>query len=314
MNVAIIGAGRTVNGIGPYIAKYFHKHDMPVVAVLGRGAQSSVAAASTLAQHGIKATAYSSFTQMIAQAKPGAVVIASPTNTHAAYIEQCLAAGVHIFCDKPFVSPDTPDLTAFLVRVLRSAHASGQKIAMNSQWPFVLKFYEELCGPVAPEDARMFAIRLSPVTSGTAMIADSVPHALSILYCALGNGEILDLKVKREGVEMLITFDYQTDRTRCGVTITLVQEHRQPRTFAFGFDGRIAKRMINLDTYAMTFEYSGRNLPIPDPMELSVKDFIDSLSGVQAPRIGPDHIARTTMLLKQIYDAAINVEGTVWKN
>jgi len=314
MDIAVIGAGRTANGIGPYIAKYFQKHGMPVTAVLGRSAESSARAAAELGQFGIKAKAYSSFTAMIDSAKPDAVAIASPTATHAAYIERCLASGVHIFCDKPFAAPDTPELTAWLVRVVRRAHAKRLTVAMNSQWPFVLPWYAELCGTVKPDKVRTFAMRLSPVVSGPAMIPDSLPHALSLLYDALGNGEIKGLTFKREGEAHIIAFTYSTDRTRCAVTITLVQELSQPRTLTFGFDGRIAVRAIDPATYAMSLVCKGKSLAIPDPLELSVKDFIDSLAGKHVPRSGADHIARTTMLLQQVHDAAIRHTEGLWKN
>lgn len=314
MNIAVIGAGRTVNGIGPYIARYFQKHGLPVTAVLGRSAESAARAAAELGQFGIKAKAYTSFTEMIDTAKPDAVAIAAPTSTHAHYIEQCLEAGVHVFCDKPFAAPDTPDLTAWLVSVLRRAHTKGLTIAMNSQWPFVLPSYAKLCGKVLPDKARTFAMRLSPTVSGPAMIPDSVPHGLSLLYDALGNGEIKALSFKREGDAHVIGFTYSTDRTRCAVTITLVQELRQPRTLAFGFDGRIATRVLDPASYAMSLTCKGKSLAIPDPLELSVKDFIAGLAVKRTPRIAAEHIARTTMLLQQIHDAAIRLTGTLWKN
>jgi len=313
MDIAVIGAGRTVNGIGPYIAGYCHRHGMPVTAVRGRSAETTARAAAGLGRFGIKARAYTSFTEMIEKARPDAVAIAAPTATHADSIERCLASGVHIFCDKPFVAPDTPDLTAWLVSVLRRAHARGLTVAMNSQWPFVLPWYAELCGKVAPARARTFAMRLSPGVSGPAMIPDSLPHALSLLYDALGNGEITGLTFKREGDAHIVAFSYATDQTRCAATITLVQELRQPRTLAFGFDGRIATRVIDPATYAMSLTCRGKTLDIPDPLELSVKDFIDSLAGKHTPRIGADHIARTTMLLQQIHDAAIRLAGKLWK-
>jgi len=287
---------------------------MPVVAVLGRSDASSTRAAAELEPYGIKAEAYTSFAEMINEARPGAVAIAAPTATHAAYVENCLMAGVHIFCEKPFAAPETPDLTAWLVSVLRRAHTKGLTVAMNSQWPFVLPWYTELCGKVAPDKTRTFTMRLSPAVSGPAMIPDSVPHALSLLYDALGNGEIKALSFKREGDAHLVGFTYSTDRTRCAVTITLVRELYQPRTLSFGFDGRIATRLIDPATYAMSLTCQGKTLAIPDPLELSVKDFIASLAGKHSPRIAAEHIARTTMLLQQIHDAAIRLTGTLWKN
>lgn len=305
MNVAVIGAGRSRNGIGEYIAKYLHRQGMAVEAVLGRSMDSAVAAAQALEQYGIAARAYADFAEMMFRVRPEAVVIASPTPTHVAYIEACLEAGVHCFCDKPFLAPETANLSARLERMLRMAEAGGLVVGMNSQWPFTLPFYEELCGRIDPQETRTFDIRLSPLTAGKGMIADSVPHALSLLYCALGEGGVEDLGIQTRGEEeMRLSFGYRTPQGRCTATITLVRQTRQPRSFAYGFDGRIVTRAIDLASYALSFEYQGKTLPIPDPLELSVQDFLAALDKGRAPLIGPAHIRATTELLHQIHAGA----------
>lgn len=302
MKVAVIGAARHQNGIGEYIAKYFHMQGLPVVAVLGRNESSSEEAAQGLRKYGIRAEAYTDFKAMIVGAGPDIVAIASPTETHAAYIERCIAAGVHVFCDKPFTAPDTSE--GSVERLLGAADAHGLVVGMNSQWPFTLPYYEELCGRIADGGDHTFYIRLSPMVAGREMIPDSVPHGLSILHGALGSGEIQDIVIRAETTEMRIHFAYCTQTARYAATIELVREERQPRTFAFGFDGRIVTRSIDLGTYAMSFGSQGRTLAIPDPLELSVKDFVSALDKGHTPLIGPAHILNTTVLLQRIYSAS----------
>jgi scyllo-inositol 2-dehydrogenase (NADP+) len=49
---------------------------------------------------------YTDFTTMLDQAKPAAVIIATPTHLHAGMVRQALERGVHVFCEKPlFTDP-----------------------------------------------------------------------------------------------------------------------------------------------------------------------------------------------------------------
>jgi len=178
-------------------------------------------------------------------------------------------------------------------------------VAMNSQWPFSLASYEELCGPIEPPAVRTFSIRLSPVCSGPAMIPDSMPHVLSILHATLGEGSVSDESFSYREGSMQVGFTYASAHGRCEVSVELVQEKRQPRSFWFGFNGRIVSRSIDRGSYAISFHSGTKSLRIPDPLEDSVKDFVQACSGRREPLIGRDHIFSTTILLKQIYDAYV---------
>jgi scyllo-inositol 2-dehydrogenase (NADP+) len=46
---------------------------------------------------------YQDFDRMLAETRPDAVLIATPSKLHAAMVEQALARGIHVFCEKPFV-------------------------------------------------------------------------------------------------------------------------------------------------------------------------------------------------------------------
>ena len=49
---------------------------------------------------------YTDFPTMLDQAKPAAVIIATPTHLHAGMVRQALERGVHVFCEKPlFTDP-----------------------------------------------------------------------------------------------------------------------------------------------------------------------------------------------------------------
>ena len=303
MNIGIIGARRTSNGIGEFIGKYFHSAGARVSAVLGTTEQSSKTASDNLRKYGIDTRPYTDFSRMINEEDLDAVVIASPTPTHEYYIEQCIEAGSHVFCEKPIVSPDTANLPRMLKKMFTRARRRKITIAMNSQWSFCLPLYEELCGTVEKNSADTFAMRLSPICSGKAMIPDSVPHALSMLYTALGEGAMEDVLVKTARDSMQISFAYTWAHGICRACISLVTEQTQPRTFSFGFNGRMVQRAIDMDTYTISLIHEGNKIAITDPLELSIRDFIASIEEKRPPGVEEAHIISTSRMLKDIYDS-----------
>jgi hypothetical protein len=301
MKAAVIGAARNHNGIGEFIAKYLHGNDVEVACVLGSSQASAFSAAGNLTRYGIKAKAYASFSQMMSDERVDCVAIASPSHTHKEYIEKCIDEGVHIFCEKPFISADMPHQDAWIEDAFLRAQEKGIVIAMNSQWPFCLPFYEELCGLTDPAGVREFAIRLSPLSSGGEMIPDSVPHGLSLLYCALGSGSMEEITFQGGDDTLTIRFNYLAGQTQCAVMIEMVREVEQPRTFSFGFNGLIARRNIDLGTYTLHLTYKDKILKIADPLGLSVRDFVIAARTGGEPLLGRRHIIHTAKMLRQIY-------------
>lgn len=303
MKVSIIGAGRNRNGIGKYIAKYFQKNGATVISVLGTTEQTARRASSALSQFGIKSSSYFEFNTMIARERPDAVVIASPSSTHYEYIIKCIEAGLHVFCEKPFVRQEKRDIRKLLENIFEKAESKNVKIAMNSQWPFSIPFYEKLCGPLQRDKTDTFFISLSPMFCGKEMILESAPHVLSMLYAVFGEGEIANFDIELHGSKTKIKFHYMSDgRKLCAVGISLSRKERQPRSFAFGFNDRIVRRELNLANYDICFNFEGRTLKITDPLELSVQDFICSVRQNREPLIGRPHILSNMCLMKKIYD------------
>jgi D-apiose dehydrogenase len=67
--------------------------------------------------------------ELMEQARPEAVVVATPPDSHAELCLQVLAAGAHVFCEKPFVS-DTSEAD----QVVAAAAAAGKRVAVNHQY------------------------------------------------------------------------------------------------------------------------------------------------------------------------------------
>jgi predicted dehydrogenase len=303
MKVSIIGARRHRSGIGEYVGKYFNKNGAEVVSVLGRAEETSRKASLNLQRYGITSNSYTDLHEMVQRERPDVVVIASPSSTHYDYLGECLGLGLHIFCEKPFLSPDLDDVKGRVEDILQKANEKKITVAMNSQWPFALKYYKKICGEIEIKKSNRFFITLSPFASGREMISEAVPHALSLLYSVLGEGEIGNLifeSPKEE--EMTIKFKYLFGKKECEVLIKLVKKEEQPREFQFGFNDKIVKRSLNLRNYDIYFNYGNRKWKIADPLDLSVKDFIRAIEKQCEPLVGHSHILCNMALLKTIYD------------
>jgi hypothetical protein len=316
LNVCIIGAGRTRNGIGEYIGKYFHQHGAKVTSVLGTTERTSLQASSALRQYGIEARPYTNFDEMVIAEKPDVAVIASPSSTHYEYLLKSLEWGLHAFCEKPFFWDDGGDIRKRIEGIFEKAREKKLTVAMNSQWPFSIDSYEEICGRITIKETSHFFVRMSPFSPGEVMIPEAVPHPLSILYSQLGAGEIQDLNIESDGEgKMSIRFTYLFGIRACDVFIRLVHQKTPPREFSFGFNDKIVSRSLGLEDYGIYFNYGDKQLRIVDPVELSVKNFMEAVEKKIEPLIGPPLILHNMSLLKEIYDGFTEFEKRrSWKN
>lgn len=304
MKVALIGAGRNINGLGPFIAKYFAQAGASVTAVLTRHADSASQAARDLQAYGIQARAYSDIERLLKHDRPDAVVIATPQASHLDYLRRALGESLHVFCEKPFVWPAPPDYGVLLNGLFDVAERRDLVIAMNSQWPFTLPVYYELYG--RPANPERFEMRLSPGCAGPAMLPDSLPHSLSLLHAVLGPGELAEIDVKGAPEAQTVSFAYHHAAGLCRCTVELVQTRTQPRPLIFGFDGRLVEREIDIQNYAIYFKGAGQTRAVRDPLELAVNDFIDSVQQGRPPLIGRQHIVSTSLMLETIYNRGVH--------
>jgi predicted dehydrogenase len=301
--VSIIGARRDRNGIGEYIGKYLRQNRAEIISVLGTTEKTSESASLSLRKYGIESHPYIDFYEMVEKEKPGAVVISSPSSTHYEYLVKCVDLGLNVFCEKPFIKPDLDDVREKVEDILKKAKEKRLTVAMNSQWPFAMKYYKKICGEVEIKKSNKFFITMSPFASGKEMIPESVPHVLSLLYFLFGKGEIGDLNVESpKEEEMVIQFRYLFGTKDCKVLIKLIRKEQQPRMLQFGWNDKVVRRSLNLKNYDIYLNYGNRKLKITDPLELSVRDFIEALEQKVEPLIGYSHILCNMSLLKQIYD------------
>ena len=171
LRVGILGAGRSRQGLGPFLARAFEAVGATVTAVAGRDAAGGARAASELAAvlgHPVAAAP-----DALALARSvDALVVAAPVAGHLAGLDAALAAGVPCLCEKPLV--DAADLAAGLQRVA-GFRARGLLLAENCQWPEVLPALRALHPTALRTPVRAVAMGLSPAEPGPARLIPSAP-------------------------------------------------------------------------------------------------------------------------------------------
>jgi len=140
---------------------------------------------------------FKDFVGMLDQAKPDAVIIATPTHLHAAMVRQAIERGIHVFCEKPLVID--PAEGAALTQLARERQVITQVGYHNR---FVASFQEvhrllELgtIGPVKTALAEAYGpVVLKPAgrtwrsqrASGGGSLYDYAAHPLNLLTWYLG--------------------------------------------------------------------------------------------------------------------------------
>lgn len=157
---------------------------------------------------------FRSAAEMMAAAKPDAVVVSTPTRTHYEVVKQALEAGKHVLCEKPLC--DTVADAEALVRLAaekRLVLMTGHVFLFNRG---ILKLKELIQGGDLGRIYYLFARRtnLGPIRSDVNAVLDLASHDVSIYNHLLGAPPIQVSAVGRSflqpGVEdvSIITLQY----------------------------------------------------------------------------------------------------------
>ncbi len=303
VRVAVVGARCRNQGIGAHLARFFVQAGADVCAVLGTGPDTAVEAAEALTvATGHHAAPHVEWDAMLAACAPEAVVIATPHETHTAYLDHALDAKLHVLCEKPLTWGE--DAVPEAERLADAFFAQGLHLRVNTQWPETLPTYRELF-PETPDVPRHLAMRMSPRSQGLRMIPAAIPHVLSLLAAALPAAQprIEGIQCSASEDRVALQFVYAADPGAIEAEVELIRCPEQPRPAWYGFDGRIAHRHVEMDSYSMYLEGNGRRIPLPDPTPLLVGSFLDQVAAGPPARIDPAAVPGMR-LLAQIHEAA----------
>lgn len=306
--MGLVGARRRRQGLGPFVARDLVRAGACVPCFAATSAATRDAAGRQLAAScGIEASGYTNVEEMLARERLDALAILSPAETHAAYLEAALAAGLHVLCDKPLVW-GRPDLAAAGAHFADEFDRAGLRLWENCQWPYTLPAYERLFPDALARPPERFFMLMQPASAGVQAFGDSLPHILSLLQ-ALVPGKEPTLVEARFAVtnpqrgDQSVAFHYRTDRWNTRVDVHLKPTDTAPREAAYALDGRLAQRRVEGESYRLCFVGDdGRWVPLDDPMTLLIADFVGDLSEGSRPSRSAG-IAERMALLGQLVDA-----------
>lgn len=304
--VALVGARRARQGLGPYVARSLVAHGAEVPAFVGTSEASVAAAAAGLAEgFGIEARGYTSGDALREHERLDALAILSPAETHRAWLEFALDAGLHVYVEKPLLWGGEGDAERG-AELLAAFAARGLVVHENCQWPRTLACFDALHPGARARPPERFAMELSPASRGVQMLGDALPHALSLLQ-ALAPAEVETLEAPRfstrasDAEELDLGFTWRADGHAIACMVSLRQGPEQPRRAAYAVDDRWAHRLIRARDYAQFFASGARLVDVPDPLDAQVGRFVEALRA-DPPVPDPATTGRMTRRLRALHE------------
>ncbi len=149
-------------------------------------------------------------------------------------------------------------------------------------------------------------MELSPISSGRRMLADALPHPLSMLQAlSPGKARIVSPSFDVGPSRTLVGFEYRGGNAHTSVEVALAPSAEIPRPAAYAIDGRQARRCVRLPDYAQSFTCGSRSVAVPDPLRGLIRAFLAELGerreGAEARRSGS--IAERMALLQALATA-----------
>lgn len=280
--IVVVGAKRRHQGLGFHLCRFLHEAGARVVGIVGTSPGSVSEALAGLAEIGLQPAGGTDAEHLVRTLQPNALVVASPSGTHDTYLRLGLEHGLHVLCEKPLCwggsgAADRAETSA------RAYEERGLHLVVNAQWPYTLDTWRALFPGVLDASPERFWMRLSPDSSGEAMIPDALPHALSLLLAVVPHEtpSVEDVRIRVLGEDegrMEVRFTYRAGPEAVEATVDLRRGGTQPRAAGYGFDGRQARRRIRLADYRLWLEGAGRSVALPDPTPRLVRSFVARVS------------------------------------
>lgn len=286
LNVAILGA----RGIGKFHAREFNDAGCNVCAVLGSTQESSARASVSLkSSFNIDAKSYLLLEKLLEDEKLDAVSICTPPELHESQVRACLNHGLHVLCEKPFITNQQSPNYDVAKELIDLAKRKNKILTVNTQWPSILPL-------VKPEKLISLDVSMEPGKTGLDMLYDHLPHANSLLVNLIPNGQPKDIRFPvKSDEEIKIQFDYANADNSYAVGYHLKFKADRPRTVAFSFNGESFTREISAG-YQQTLISPSRAIPIEDPLKVSIRRFVSAINEQGSPLISHQEILENVAL------------------
>ncbi len=293
LRVAVIGA----RGIGKFHVREFKAAGAEIIAIVGTSVESLAQTAEDLRSYGVIPLVYTSLETLIASQSVDAVSVCTPPEYHYDQAKQCLLAGLHTFCEKPFICTSDFDNTRFAQELITIATEKNLVISMNTQWPSVLPF----CKPfVNMSKVSEFSMSMQPLAIGKEMLVEQVSHMNSMLIHLMPEGEASDIRFTQEGEEKRdVYFTYENNISKCQVHYAFKHKKERPRAILFSINGTTFEREIG-DNHKQTLVTGESTITIPDPFAASISTFVHAVEKRDEALVTPRQIIENMRLQDQI--------------
>jgi predicted dehydrogenase len=311
MRVAIIGARRVQQGLGPFLARFAVQAGGEVCAAVGTSVRSAEQACADIhADTGSTPVAAVDINGVLA-AGAEALIIASPHETHQRWLEDALASGLHVLCEKPLVW-GSADPAGDAERIAAGFLGRGLHLHLNTQWPLTLESFRALC-PDAPSIPRQFHMSMPPRLTGLPALLDCLPHPLSMLAAIAPDAEasVSHIGLQADSADsalLRLAFDYNAQGQTIFVQLKLDSSPDPLRTTRYAFDQHAVTRVVDPTTYAMTLATESRRIPLPDPTPRLVRSFLDATAAGAPSRSEPAAVPGMRHLAQLMTAAAHQLE------
>lgn len=310
LRLGLVGAGRTRNGLGPFLARGCEQAGARVVAVSGRDAARAEANAAALGEDlGHPVAAFPTVAALCAS-RIDALVVASPAEHHLEALHEALQRSLPCLCEKPVVAGAQVKEGVDLALAFASR---GLLLLENAIWPHVLPVLLALHGSEKLGPVRSVAMDLSPREGGfRSMVEDSLPHLLSMVHASAPDGARDGLRLLRaewrqraaDERELAVHFGFAHAGGEVEADLHLLECPRQPRPMRFSVDGREAVRRIG-DGYRLSFVGGSREVPVEDPLLTLTRRFVALAAARNSPEAGA--LARGAAVRLRLFGEALQL-------
>lgn len=285
----IVGAGRSRNGLGPFLASALERAGCRVTAVAGRSparADANAAALSERLGHDVRPCRD---LDELCTSGIAALVIASPPEHHLAALEAGAVAGLPVLCEKPLVHEDH---FAAGAEVASRFAGSCLLLTENVHWPFALPVLRELYGDLSFASVRQLSLGLGAVTSGRALVQNTISHLLSLAQ-AVGHVDAdtvagnVSLDRPSLSAPNVVRVHLRGPRLDLQSALHLDPCPNPPRPAWLEIDGARIERHVG-PGYTFSFSGNGRTVGGADPMQQLVSRFAELVRGQSPPCIAAE--------------------------
>ncbi|MGH8885527.1 MAG: Gfo/Idh/MocA family oxidoreductase [Egibacteraceae bacterium] len=279
--IGVVGAGRTRNGTGPFVAASLRRAGAELVAVATSSYKSATSAASALTAGGARCEPWFPPERMLYEAPIDAVAICSPLATHLRYLQIALDRRLHVFCEKPLFAIRSGADLRLAGKLVAAFAAKGCVLHLNTQWTFTVEDFLRLHQLESLPTARRLRVELAPSVTGLEMLLEALPHANSLLLALrpeVTRIRNVEYTWMRNGEGIHLAFVGSSARGPLDATYLFRYCPLQPRPAAYEINDLRADRVVTISNgYRIFLRAAHRTIRIRDPLDKSVDHFLATM-------------------------------------